>query len=523
MQPDRDGIRVLHVDDDRDFAELTAAVLERDHDPFTVETAASAADAMERLSGAGFDCVVSDYDMPGEDGIAFLGTVRAEFPDLPFILFTGKGSEQVASEAISAGVTDYLQKGTGSEQYELLANRITTAVGQYRAERELERQSALFEKAQDIAGVGAWEYEPGTDRPPYVTDEALRIHGLDPGEEISLGDSLECVHDDDVAAVEAALARTLTEGDPFDLEVRLVGADGDRRWVRGRGEPTVSDGDIVRLRGTLSDITERKERERRLERQNKRLEELAHVISHDIRTPLQLAMGHLDIAERTGEAEAFERVREAHERIETLTGDILTLARQGLHIGSTETVALDRIARAAHETVDHPALELRTVGDLTTEGDPDRLRQLFENLFRNSVEHGSTGSRTESDDAVEHGLAGSGPDSDGTTAHRPPGRRPATGTADHGRESITVSVGSIEPFPTSTRETGEHSFGFYVSDDGPGIPEDERETVFDPGYSTANGGTGFGLAIVERIVEAHGWQISVTESHQGGARFEIVG
>ncbi|MFB6207558.1 MAG: response regulator [Haloglomus sp.] len=510
MQRARDVIRVLHVDDDREFAELTGATLERTHDSFTVETAGSAAEAMERLSEAEFDCVVSDYDMPGQDGIAFLDAVRAEAPDLPFILFTGKGSEQVASEAISAGVTDYLQKEAESEQYELLANRIRTAVGQYRAERELERQSALFEKAQDIAGVGAWEYEPGSDRPLYITDEVLHIHGLSPGDDLSLEDSLEYVHEEDVERVETALSRAIEEREPFDLEVRLAGADGDRRWVRWRGEPTAEDGDTVRLRGTLSDITERKERERRLERQNQRLEELAHVISHDIRTPLQLAMGHLDIAERTGDAESFETVREAHERMEALTGDILSLARQGLDIGSMETVALDRIAREAHGTIDHPALELRTVGDLTTEGDPDRIRQLFENLLQNAVEHGLESGRPGTDDAVMHGD---------------PGSRPATDadSPDSGNGSITVSVGSIEPFPTSTRETSEHSFGFYVSDDGPGIPEDDREAVFDPGYSTAEDGTGFGLAIVERIVEAHGWQISVTEGHQGGARFEIVG
>jgi DNA-binding NtrC family response regulator len=150
----RTPIRVLHVDDDPEFADLAATFLERADDRFAVETAASAADGRSRLD-RGVDCVISDYEMPGMNGIEFLTAVRAEYPDLPFILYTGKGSEEIASDAISAGVTDYLRKRTVSEQYELLATRITTAVGQYRAERKLERQNDLFEKAQDLARVGA--------------------------------------------------------------------------------------------------------------------------------------------------------------------------------------------------------------------------------------------------------------------------------------------------------------------------------------------------------------------------------
>jgi DNA-binding NtrC family response regulator len=128
-----DPIRVLHVDDDAEVAALTAASLEREG--LSVATAGSAAAGIEALVGGAFDCVVSDYDMPGIDGLAFLEAVRETHPDLPFVLYTGQGSEAVASEAIEAGVTDYLQKGVGTDQYELLANRIENAVEGRRAER----------------------------------------------------------------------------------------------------------------------------------------------------------------------------------------------------------------------------------------------------------------------------------------------------------------------------------------------------------------------------------------------------
>jgi DNA-binding NtrC family response regulator len=152
------SISVLHVDDEPDFAELAADMLEREDDRFAVASATSASVGLERLAADDFDCIVSDYDMPGQNGIEFLEQVRDEFPDLPFILYTGKGSEEVASDAISAGVTDYLQKGSGTSQYAVLANRIRNAVENYYAQIELadrEQRLNLFFK-QSPLGVIEW-------------------------------------------------------------------------------------------------------------------------------------------------------------------------------------------------------------------------------------------------------------------------------------------------------------------------------------------------------------------------------
>ena len=145
---DADPIRVLFVDDEPAIVSLAATVL-GGIDGFVVETETSAAAALDHLDDASVDCIVSDYRMPGTDGLELLATVRDSHPKLPFILSTGKGSEEAASEAISMGVTDYLRKGGGVDQYELLANRVENAVGQRRAEKALAERERRLERQRD--------------------------------------------------------------------------------------------------------------------------------------------------------------------------------------------------------------------------------------------------------------------------------------------------------------------------------------------------------------------------------------
>lgn len=134
-----DTFHVLHVDDEPDLSDLASIYLEREDARFAVETATTANEGLDRIAEQRFDCIISDYDMPGCNGIEFLEFLRAEYPDLPFILFTGKGTEEVASDAISAGATDYLQKESGTAQYTVLANLVSNAAEHYRSIREVQR------------------------------------------------------------------------------------------------------------------------------------------------------------------------------------------------------------------------------------------------------------------------------------------------------------------------------------------------------------------------------------------------
>ena len=191
-----EAVRVLHVDDEPAFLDLAETFLSRYG--LAVTTAESVPAAREHLAAGGVDCVVSDYELPGADGIDFLRTVREEHPKLPFVLFTGKGSEEVASEAISAGVTDYLQKETGTEQWRVLANRVGNVVERRRSERLVEYGFRAIETARE--GISLLD---GEGRFVYVNRAYADVVGYDRGdlvgrhwEELYPAAAVERVHED---------------------------------------------------------------------------------------------------------------------------------------------------------------------------------------------------------------------------------------------------------------------------------------------------------------------------------------
>lgn len=225
-----------------------------------------------------------------------------------------------------------------------------------------------------------------------------------------------------------------------------------------------------RVKTRTEELAERtrelKEREQHLARQNERLEEFANVVSHDLRNPLNVASGRLELAQDDCDSKHLSNIESAHKRMNTLITDLLTLAQQGQTPADRSIIQLANLVKNCWENVQTNNTTLRIETDSIIRAEESRIRQLFENLFRNSVEHA---------------------DSD-----------------------VTITVGDLNS-------------GFYIEDDGPGIPSDERDAVFQTGHTTSEQGTGFGLSIVKRVVEAHEWKIQVTEGPTGGARFEVTG
>lgn len=170
-------IRLLHVEDDPAFADLTASYLARIDPGIDHEVVTTVADARDRFDVQAFDAVVCDYDLPDGTGIDLLERVREIDSEFPFVLFTGKGSEEVASEAISAGVTDYLQKGNAGDQYEVLVNRLRNAVDRYELELQVERSIAALEAASEPIGILAADGEY-----LFANEAYASVYGVDPGE-----------------------------------------------------------------------------------------------------------------------------------------------------------------------------------------------------------------------------------------------------------------------------------------------------------------------------------------------------
>jgi PAS domain S-box-containing protein len=354
------------------------------------------------------------------------------------------------------------------------------------------------ERVLDAVPETVFVFDP-SGRLVWWNQHATRATGYGDAELAAL-EPRELVVDDERDRFEAWVG-SLFEGEQGQsaVETTLVGADGEPVPYEFVGAVLDDNGGAAGAVATGRDISERRARQE-LERQNERLEEFASVVSHDLRNPLTVAEGYLSLARLDVDNDDLEQVASAHKRMYDLIEDLLTLARAGRAVGEPEPVDLGTVARQGWASVETGESELQVTGDATFEADPRRLRELFENLFRNAIEHGSKSPASKArQGAVEHG----------TTPHVPIGEENGGGDVP----TVVVTVGTLE-------EDGE-CVGFYVEDDGPGIPKEIRDEVFESGYTTGEGGTGFGLAIVEDIVEAHGWRVAAVAGSSGGARFEV--
>ena len=250
----------------------------------------------------------------------------------------------------------------------------------------------------------------------------------------------------------------LREGRPVnDMGIELSVGDGERRALVANATPIFGDGDEPeRVVTAYVDVTDQQTREAELEAKNAQLEAFASIVAHDLRNPLAVASGFMELARETGDLGHFDRVLRAHDRMSTLIADLLLLARQGRAIGERSDVDVGVVARSAWDGIDADDATLVVDPDVgTVSADTGRLTQLFENLFRNSVEHGGDG--------------------------------------------VTVRIGPLDD--------GE---GFYVADDGPGIPEERRSVLLrNDEYG------GLGLQIVAAIAEGHGWTVRFDDSDSG--------
>jgi len=371
-------------------------------------------------------------------------------------------------------------------------------------EDELKALNTRFDLALSQTDTGIWEldiasgtvrwdttserlfgYDPGefpgtyvgvgsrvSESDPEPSAETADTAGSEPKYRPEYGDRIPA---EDIDRVSEQLEHAIKTGEQYQADFRVQPPDEPQRWIQARGVVEYDhDGQPDRVLGVQTDITAQKERERELERtkqtleqKNERLNQFAATVSHDLRNPLEIAQGYLDVARETGEEDAFDTLERSLDRMESMIDELLALARTETIDPETEPVRVADIVTMAWETTQTGAAEMacELPASLTVVAEQSLLKNVFENLFRNAVEHNES--------------------------------------------PVTVTVGELD------------GGGFYIEDTGSGLPETDDQSVFAQGFTTNDSGTGFGLAITRNLIEAHGWTITATAGAAGGARFEI--
>lgn len=493
----RDPALVVCVDDDRSAAARVAAAIDGRSDDVGTLVESGADDVLEAIERA--DGIVS-CDWQSAVGADLLAAVRERDADVPFVLYD---ETTVATAAVSAGVTQYVPAGVSLE---VLADRTLNAVERVRSRGRLERTRETYRSLLDAAPVPVWVQ--GLEIIKYANESAAEMYGVEDPKALVGKSALEMVPEEDQSDVVAANREMIANsGSATALEGPFLRASGEERYglfagacITFRGEEAI----VVIAR----DITDRREREESLRERNERLEEFASVLSHDLRNPLAVAAAGAREARRQVRTARAARdaaadrpidqgadggpdsdsgsdldsdsgletavdllgsVIDAHERMDDITDRLLRLARTGRTVEDPVEVSLEAASRRAWSGVETGAADLIVESDRRLLADPGRFTELLENLFANAYQHGG---------------------------------------------ATEVRVGAT---PT----------GFSVSDDGRGVSETVRDRAFEFGYTTEGQGTGFGLAIVQRIATAHDWSVAFEDpdetSTSVGARIVVDG
>jgi signal transduction histidine kinase len=292
-----------------------------------------------------------------------------------------------------------------------------------------------------------------------ITDSELRdadLYLVDDGSLREYRDALEA-HKREQAPVFCPVVLIRRSQTPVSIELPTPDPDDDVQLIDEVVDAPVEKPELFRRIGNL---VVRREQTVDLDEKNERLEQLSKTLRHEVRNPLQILSGYLEIAEQRGDPAYFEKCYAAIDRMQRLFDETLVIVDGGEIETSEAPVDLAQLCEQSWKIIDEPDASVEVTAAQQIVADETRLRQLLENLFRNAV--------------------------------------------DHGGSAVTVEVGDLES-------------GFYVEDDGPGVPPADRDAVFEDGYTTRGAGTGLGLAVVAGVADGHDWDVRVTDGALGGA------
>jgi PAS domain S-box-containing protein len=426
-----------------ELADIERIAVEVVHDPDA---------ALTSLQDSGADAVVSAYELVESDGLSLLRDIRGTDESIPFVLCTDAGSETVAASAIRLGATDYVRNEVDGSPAEI-ATRIESAIPDSREPDGAPKVASTEPQLSTILDhVPLITYQVDTDGTILLSKgNGLAHFGREPDELV--GESVFDIFADHEEVIDAY--NRAIDGEYVQNTLRVDGSVLDE-WYR----PVYNtDGNVKFVVGISVDVTQRERQREQLEQEIDRLDEFADVLSHDLRNPLSVAIGRLEIVEQEFESEHFETIGDSLEQMESLIEDMLTLARGGEVTENVQPVNIGDLARSCWATVPAPNAELVIEETVALQADPSRLHQVLGNLFRNAIDHSS--------------------------GH------------------VSVRVGTLAD-------------GFYVADDGPGFPAELHGELCG-----SENRPGIGLRIVSMIADAHEWEVTLRESDDSGARVDV--
>ncbi|UVE50258.1 response regulator [Haloferax larsenii] len=459
-----DSLSILIVDDSAFFVSLLADKLESNYG-MTTTMATNAGEAMLELNRKPVDCIVSDFRMPETDGLELYEMVDEQY-DIPFILLTGEGGEEIASRAIRMGIDEYLMKQAvrEDEPLELLVNRIRNVVEQRRTQRKYER---LVDNSPDEIGQIS------------VTGEILAANetmatAFGVSQDELVGKQLSEFIPDDVAATRLKQSkRAITAGSAVTFQ-DSIGV----RHFHNIAVPLSTAGEVDSVQLVTREITLQKRNEQELEQKTEKLTMINRIVRHDINNDVQLLMGWADIirdhVDEAGMA-TVDRIDDTSSHIAELTAiardfvesleDDTEIDLEFVNLGRTIKSEVDK-KRTAYEDATFVVDELPVMRVRANE----LLTSVFGNILSNAIRH---------NDSAE----------------------PEVHVDFHETESDVV----VE-----------------VADNGPGVPDDRKEEIFGKGrMGPKSPGTGVGLHLVYTLVDQYGGDVWVEDNEPRGSIFVV--
>lgn len=456
-------IDVLYIDDEPDFFNLVADGIEKRDEMINVETTTGAASGLDIITEKPPDCIVSDYDMPDMDGLELLEIVREEYSDFPFILYTGRGNETVASQALTAEATDYFVKDTGPEHFNQLSSMIRNAVKQRRKEKLRERKYELLRQTEIASDAGGFvlNVERGTT---ILTDGAREIFNLSTEADLTRDLLIKLFDADDQKEVDKTIEHVLTTGEKVYKTFNHHRSDGEERVLQITFSPTSSEESSTAVQGIIRNITQQQEQEQQIE-------VFDRVLRHNLRNNLNLIRGAAEMIESEATpdiADYSEQIIEESDRLldaATKQRDIMDILREEPEY---ENFAIEPLLQqiVSDMTSKHPQAELTVEcpANLSVEAS-GRLRQALEELIENAIQHNDI--------------------------------RPA---------EVQISADQTE-----------QSINIHIADNGPQIPEMEQDVLVKPQERTPlYHGSGLGLWLVKLIVSRSNGKITFRQNSPDG-------